>query len=255
MTQFMLKAVREAKVYTSWTDQNSEYEETIEIFVRNTLDPSISGQFLEDFSSTCQSIFVAGALNGLTLTLLKLMAPGVPDLYQGSELWDFSLVDPDNRRPVDFDRRSRLLNEIRTWDQKKLLSDWPSGAIKMRLLMVGLAYRKRCPELFSDGAYLPLRAENALANHVVAFARCLDGDAAIAVAPRLVSALLSGQTQPIVPPDIWEDTCIVLPEQLSGKRWLNLTNKQTINGETSLRLSEILNTFPVALLKAESCQK
>ena len=146
MTQFMLKAVREAKAHTSWTGQNAEYEEAIESFTRAALDPAGAQSFLRDFVAACEPVFLAGALNSLSQTAIKLTAPGVPDIYQGTELWDLSLVDPDNRRHVDFDQRQLLQKKIDELATDALLADWRSGAIKMRLLQAGLRLRSSAKE-------------------------------------------------------------------------------------------------------------
>ncbi|MGH6833926.1 MAG: malto-oligosyltrehalose synthase, partial [Methyloceanibacter sp.] len=138
MTEFILKAIREAKVHTSWTGQNEDYEEAVRKFTKTALDPTRAWPYLQDIVSTCQPIFVAGALNSLTQVAIKLVAPGVPDIYQGTEFWDLSLVDPDNRRPVDFESRRSKLDEIANMPIAHLVSAWRSGAIKMRLIQAAL---------------------------------------------------------------------------------------------------------------------
>ncbi len=248
MTQFMLKAVREAKAYTSWTSQNADYEGAIDAFAHRALDPQMSGAFLHDFQETCEPVFVAGALNGLTQTLLKLVAPGIPDIYQGTEFWDLSLVDPDNRRPVDFTARREALAKLGERDAGALVADWRSGAIKMRLVQTGLAVRAGMPELFAKGAYMPLTAEGPLAKHVVAFARQLGDDAVIAVAPRLPLGLLQGQSVPLIPPEAWADTAIALPAELAERGWRNLLDGGDHPPGARLRLGEVLRDSPVALL-------
>ncbi len=251
MAQFMLKAVREAKVYTSWTAQDADYERAVEQFTRRTLDAEVSPAFLDDFLGTCRPVFIAGALNGLTQTLLKLTAPGVPDIYQGAEGWDFSLVDPDNRRPVDFDARRQMLERIADADVAALVGNWISGAPKMHVMRAGLSLRARSPALFADGAYLPLGAEGARAEHVIAFARTHGADAVITVAPRFALGLLEGETAPLIPGGRWEDTRILLPEEMADRSWRNLLDGAHQERASALPLRELLPQFPVALLEAE----
>jgi (1->4)-alpha-D-glucan 1-alpha-D-glucosylmutase len=246
MTQFALKAAREAKVYTSWTAQHRSYEQALDHFVRRTLDPTRSRAFLYDFVDALQPIAIAGALNGLTQTLIKLAAPGVPDVYQGTELWDFSMVDPDNRRPVDFQRIARFAAGLDRCDV--LVRDWRSGAIKLHLLQVGLRLRAERPELFGSGAYVPLEAGGKHGHRVVAFARVLGGDAAIAVAPRLCLGLLQGCDVPMVPPSRWGKTIVALPAQLANRRWVNVGTGQHVVAKAELALDSILHVCPVALM-------
>ena len=248
MTQFMLKAGREAKQHTSWTDQDGDYERSVESFTRAALDPNRSRTFLDDFLNACQPIFVSGALNGLTQTLIKLIAPGVPDIYQGAELWDFSLVDPDNRSPVDFAKRRDMLERLSQRGLESILNNWKSGGAKLELVRCGLALRRRFPDLFAQGQYVPLTVKGAKAKHVIALAR-IEGDmAAIAIAPRLSFNLLDGREGPIIAPDLWQDTHIELPEDLARCNLRNCLDEQSFSSGLTLRLSEILQNFPVALM-------
>ena len=170
---YMIKASREAKVRTSWTAPDQEYEAGLERFVRRILDPQEGRAFLADLLAFQPRIALIGAVNGLAQTLLKLTAPGVPDTYQGCELWDLSLVDPDNRRPVDFELR-RAFSSKRA-DAGALLASWRDGRIKQHVVARTLALRRRHPELFETGHYEPLEAEGALADRVVAFAAAPNG--------------------------------------------------------------------------------
>ncbi len=251
MVQFMLKAVREAKVYTSWTAQDGDYEGAIEAFTRRALDPQASRRFFDDFLKTCHPIFVAGALNGLTQTLVKMIAPGVPDIYQGAEFWDFSLVDPDNRRPVNFTARREALEQSRAADPSALVADWMSGAVKMHVIETSLALRNAHPDLFASGDYVPLAADGPLAEHIVAFARVRAAGAVIAVAPRLALGLLESEAVPLIPPEDWHGTRIVLPQSLQSRNWRDAFAGATLAAEASIAVEEILTPFPVALLVAE----
>jgi (1->4)-alpha-D-glucan 1-alpha-D-glucosylmutase len=248
MAQFMLKAVREAKVYTSWTAQNANYERAIEDFTRATLDPATSMTFLQGFVLTCEPVFIAGALNSLSQAAIKLIAPGVPDIYQGSELWDLSLVDPDNRRPVDFDQREAVQADIREGWVDAYLTDWRSGAVKLHLLQSGLRLRAGAEELFERGDYVPLMAEGTEAKRVLAFARVLCEDAAIVIVPRMPLGLLHGQSTPLVPGQCWGDTAITLPQNLLGRPFRNMLTGESVPAERSFRLDRLLHRFSVAIL-------
>jgi (1->4)-alpha-D-glucan 1-alpha-D-glucosylmutase len=250
MIRFMLKAVREAKSFTSWTAQDADYEGTVEQFTRGALDPMRSRGFLDDFLRTCQPLFVAGALNGLSQTLIKLTAPGVPDIYQGCELWDFSLVDPDNRRPVDFGRRHELAHKNGADDPAALIRDWRSGAAKMHVLRAGLSLRARKPSLFAEGSYVPLAIAGPGADHLTAFARVHGAEAVIAVAPRLALGLLEGASEPLIPAARWLDTALQLPADLKGFRWHNLLVPGVEFSGKAVPVARLLAKFPCALLSA-----
>ncbi|MCD6034233.1 MAG: malto-oligosyltrehalose synthase, partial [Thermomicrobiales bacterium] len=173
---FMLKAARESQVHTSWVNPDPAYEDALQRFVRAALDTSRPNPFLEDFAALREMVAHAGAINALAQQLLKLTAPGVPDIYQGTELWDQSLVDPDNRRPVDYRQRTRLLRGLQRGRPGRrlaadLLETKADGRIKLYLTSRALACRATFPDLFARGAYIPLAAEGAAADHVVAFAR------------------------------------------------------------------------------------
>jgi (1->4)-alpha-D-glucan 1-alpha-D-glucosylmutase len=245
MAKFMSKAVREAKVYTSWTDQNAEYEDAIEDFTRAALDPARAHLFLGDFVSACEIIFRAGALNSISQTAIKLAAPGVPDIYQGAELWDLSLVDPDNRFSVDFDQRHSLQEVIDAMPVAALVANWRNGAIKMRLLRAGLKLRAVAPHVFEKGEYLPLMVEGKISEHVLAFARQLGPDAVVVIAPRLCLGLLGQDNLPLVPRACWDSTTVQVPDSLAGRHF-----RDVVTGEKILApfvLGEVLRRFPVAL--------
>ena len=251
MAQFMLKAVREAKVHTSWTGQDAEYETAVESFTRDALDPAKSGPFLQNFLAMCEPVFLAGALNSLSQTAIKLTAPGVPDIYQGAELWELSLVDPDNRRAVDYTQCQALQATISEASPDALLADWRSGAVKMRLLHAGLALRARAQELFASGDYVPLPVEGAAAENVLAFARISATQAVITIVPRMCLGFLEGQRTPCVPFERWRDTAVKLPPNLSGQNWLDVTTGETHAAQGSLSVGEVLRRFPVAVLASE----
>jgi (1->4)-alpha-D-glucan 1-alpha-D-glucosylmutase len=251
MTDFMLKAIREAKVHTSWTGQNAHYEEAVRSFTKAALEPARGRPYLQDVISTCQPIFVAGALNSLVQTAIKLVAPGVPDIYQGTELWDLSLVDPDNRRPVDFESRRSNLDARANIPIADLVRGWRNGAIKMRLIKAGLDLRAAAADIFNQGNYLPLTVEGTAAEHVLAFARMFGSDVVVLAAPRLGLRLLKGQTAPLVPHQRWRDTNIRLPEVLAKQLLYNVVTGETVTG-SALNLGQVLRNFPVGLLSTHA---
>jgi (1->4)-alpha-D-glucan 1-alpha-D-glucosylmutase len=231
---YMEKAIREAKVHTSWTDPNPEYEQAMQAFVEGVLADAEFTAELEAFVAALREPWYVSAL---AQTLLKLAAPGVPDTYQGTELWDLSLVDPDNRRPVDYDLRRRLLAELEGMVPEAIWVRRAEGLPKLYVIRQALALRARRPEFFGLRAgYTPLEARGAKAGHVVAFAR---GAGVVAVAPRLVMGL-GGE---------WGDTAIELP----AGRWRDELTGDTLEiGEGgTIGLGELLRRFPVALLARE----
>lgn len=231
MTAYMEKAVCEAKVLTSWTQRNEIYEQGVLDFVRNVMQDVEFRDMLEKF---VLPLVMPGRINSLAQTLIKLTAPGVPDIYQGTELWDSSLVDPDNRRPVDFQQRSKLLAELDSISVEEVVDRFNEGLPKLWLICKALRLHNRRPELFgANGSYTPVEAFGAKAGHVVAFMR---GNVAMTVVPRLVLGL-GGK---------WGDTAV----DLGSGRWRNeLTGDQFQGGE--IRLSQITKRFPVGLLVKE----
>lgn len=223
LRDYMLKAVKEAKVHSSWLYPNEAYDQAVIDFVNKTLAGPRAGRFLASFLPFQQRIAKLGMINSLSQLILKLISPGVPDIYQGSELWDLSLVDPDNRRPVDFSQRSKLLNDLEPLlgnDEKGIMNDeptssstadssfilhhsslggvqriaemlehWEDGRIKLMLLACGLRLRRQCPKVFSQGEYLALRAVGEQADHVVAILRRHEDLLALAIVPRLMACL------------------------------------------------------------------
>lgn len=256
---YMEKASREAKQHTNWTDRNAAYDEALAGFVSSVIgDPEFVGmleQFLPD-------VIVAGRINSLAQTLLKLTTPGVPDLYQGTELWDLSLVDPDNRRPVDYGVREEALKHLERESRSRTVplttgtfreaSD--DGRIKMSVIHRTLHFRRLHELLYRKGDYLPLSATGVRTMHVCAFARSLGGTIAITVVPRLVHGLAGGRDPIPVGGEIWGDTRLALPPALSGCRLRNVftgahLEVRALGGNPSVMLAEVLADFPVALLE------
>ena len=263
---YMLKALHEAKVHTSWINPNAEYDEAIREFVGRILDEGANRPFLDDFRTFQRRVSEYGLYNSLSQTLLKLTSPGVPDTYQGTELWDFSLVDPDNRRPVDYDRRRRMLEDLRPAAEsaggdlrdlaRDLVASKEDGRIKLYVTHRSLACRREHPGLFTAGEYIPLAAEGSKAAHLFAFAR-RDGDAAAVVAvPRLVARLAPEPGHPPMGAEIWQDTRLTLRGLNPTLRWRvaftgEVLTPEVRDGQPSLAAADLFAHFPVALLVAD----
>jgi (1->4)-alpha-D-glucan 1-alpha-D-glucosylmutase len=237
LRQYLEKAAREAKTYTSWIAPNTAYEEALLAFGEAVLNDQ---EFCEDFLRFQKRFALYGALNALSQAVLKAMSPGVPDFYQGSELWDFSLVDPDNRRPVDYQQRSALLRKMKAVSEKldlaTLLRRWSDGRVKMFVTWKVLELRARRPELFRDGSYEPLDA----GRNLCAFGR--DRDVIVAV-PRLLTSLVKPGVFPIG--EVWGDRTLA-----AGGRWKNIFTGDKIEGE-AIPLSQVFERFPLAVLERD----
>ncbi len=254
MVAFMIKATREAKRHTFWTRPNAEYELAVEHFVRTILDPQRSAAFLADFARFEARIAPIGALNGLAQCLLKLTVPGVPDIYQGTEMWDLSLVDPDNRRRVDFPHRKDTLADMAdALDPTRLtalIETWRDGRIKQYVIARTLWVRSRWPSLFASGEYIPLEIAGERADKALAFMRREGGTMLVVVVPRLVADLLDGVDRPLPPEDRWADTTVALPPSGDASILRDVfTGRQWPTAEP-LRLEDLLQRFPVAALFA-----
>lgn len=259
---YMLKAIREAKVHTSWINPNREYEEGVSAFVQALLGSTERNLFLDDFLLLARRIIPLGCLNSLSQTLLKLTAPGVPDLYQGTELFDLSLVDPDNRRPVDHATRQRLLDEITAMAQpnskkradqvRALLNTVEDGRAKLYLIWRALTLRRQHPGWFAEGDYLPLGTAGAKADHLCAFARNHQGQGIITVAPRWFSRLVSDQHPVPLGPVVWGDTWVEAPTVV-GDGYINVFTGEAVTvgkreGRSGFAADTLLANFSVALL-------
>jgi (1->4)-alpha-D-glucan 1-alpha-D-glucosylmutase len=226
--QYMLKACREAKLRTSWQEPNVGYEENIKGFVDRVLQ---NEEFLKSLVEFVEPLVLPGRINSLAQTLIKLVVPGVPDLYQGNELWDLSLVDPDNRRPVDYHQRMQLLTRCRSMSAAEATADWDSGLPKLWLIDRLLSLRVAQPEEFSEGSrYQPLVAQGPHLGNLFAFRR---GDNLIAAVPRLMLSIANQ----------WEETRLPLP---SGT-WENIFTLETVSASVSA--TQLFGSFPVALLR------
>lgn len=250
---YMVKAVREAKVHTAWIKPDEAYEEAVLSFIDNILREDEANTFLQEFLPFKRKVAHFGMLNSLTETLIKMTAPGVPDFYQGTEYWNFSLVDPDNRRPVNYERRKSSLQEIRTRSVSDLtglitdlLATMEDGRIKQFLIYQALRFRHRNPLLFQEGDYLPLEVIGPGRGHLIAYARRLKNSCAITVAPRHLAGWLQEGALP-VGHDVWQETYLSLP--MSGPvDWQDMLSGAHVAGETEMAIGTILKRLPVSIL-------
>ncbi|WP_339542591.1 malto-oligosyltrehalose synthase [Pseudomonas sp. JAI120] len=241
--QWQQKALREAKLQSSWSAPNEAYEQGVEAFLTRLL-LSDEGQPLRSaIGSAAQAIAPAGAVNGLAQTLLRITVPGVPDLYQGDEFWDFSLVDPDNRRPVDFTARQHALNTLP--DIGELLFNWRDGRIKQTLIAHVLALRKAHPDVFRNGRYTALEVVGRHAERVVAFCREHQGKRLLVVVPRWSHDLLENGVHPQINAQVWGDTRVKLPFAMSTQNWKGLFHTGAVTPDKELLISTALGDFPV----------
>jgi len=239
---FVEKALREAKLRTNWGDSNDDYENAVLGYARHLLSPDNS-LFLNDFYATIRPFIRAGLVNSLTQTVIKMIAPGVPDIYQGSEVLNFSLVDPDNRRLPDFDELEQLLvnNEKPAWDDE---TAWTSGQLKQHVVAVLARYRQQEPALFLQGDYFPLETTGDHADKVIAFARQANGDAVIVAAPRLV---FDEQKVGFTQPEGRFAAQVLLPAPLAHHTYRDLLSGREINVTGRLDLSTWPPDQPVVL--------
>jgi len=261
LEEYMLKAVREAKTRTSWVRGNSEYEDALIAFIRSLfLMENNDTSFLQDVHHFVCRIARPGFWNSLSRTLVQLTAPGTPDIYQGDELWNFVLVDPDNRQPVDFACRQRLLDEavtkmestrdIRHEYLTQLLQHAEDGRIKLHVIRTVLNTRREYPHVFASGRYLPLQVHGAHREHLVAFARATNDRAIIVVAPRLTTGLVEHAADAPCGATVWADTSIELPAHLQNHNWVSLLTREELPASASptLNAADALNHFPAGLL-------
>ncbi|HZU30626.1 MAG TPA: malto-oligosyltrehalose synthase, partial [Candidatus Angelobacter sp.] len=257
--QYMTKAVHEAKVNLSWINDDPQYVEALQQFIEKILKPgndSRPNTFLDEMQAFMQAIEFFGAINSLAQRLLTITSPGNPDIYQGAELWDFSLVDPDNRRPVDYALRQRLLTELDhraeagnlTWLCTELLQDYRDGRIKMWTTMQALRLRRDRRDLFHVGQYLPLKATGAKQEHVVAFAREHNNQVAIVAVPRLSYTLARGKVRAPLN-ELWENTELPVTSHTAEYLENVFTGERIrVSPERTLLCRELFAHFPVALL-------
>lgn len=264
MESHMLKALREAKVNSSWTNPDPSYEERVIAFQRAILDRGRGNTFLEDFRLFQKKIAHFGIWNSLSQTLLKITSPGVPDFYQGTEVWNLSLVDPDNRQPVDYTRlaemlkglRKRMSNERiqRAKLARELVDTRDDGRIKMYLIHIALTFRQQHQLLFKEGSYIPLGCTGRHDQHICAFARQRGEEIAIVAVPRLVVGLTRGERIPPMGNDVWGRSALLLPSDLSRGQYRNIFTDELVQvvkmgNEQGLPLASLFASYPVALLE------
>jgi (1->4)-alpha-D-glucan 1-alpha-D-glucosylmutase len=257
---YMLKAMREAKVFTSWINPSEEHERAMRHFVETILAPDNTA-FLDDFAQFHRRIAQLGVYNSLAQVALKIAAPGIPDLYQGTEIWDFSLVDPDNRRPVDYALRRTLLAGLdadvqargRTAVSAGLMASPFDHRLKLFTVATMLRFRQTQREVFDNGAYLPLATAGTRQAHVFAFSRSYAGRDVIVAVPRLLAPLLPDEEAAPLGDRVWGDTVLVLPTLAAAGYHNILTNRcvpLTRTGDhVTLRAADVFEQFPVALLE------
>ena len=255
---YVIKAAKEAKVHTSWIDPNPDYEHALAGFVDAILKPSRQNRFFADILRFQRRIAFWGAFNALAQALLKIASPGVPDSYQGTELWDFSLVDPDNRRPVDFTKRLRFLQDLKRRETNglvplisELLANWEDGRIKLFVTSKALHFRRDQSRLFVEGDYVPLHAAGKRKEHVCAFARQKEGAWALIAVPRLLTKLVPDGKPPLGK-RVWGTDRLVLPGG-APQRWVNVFTGETMTvspgaGKKVLPLKSVFQHCVVALL-------
>jgi (1->4)-alpha-D-glucan 1-alpha-D-glucosylmutase len=245
----MVKSMREAKRHTTWAAPNTAYEEGMLGFVREALDPARSTALLDAFLPFQERIARLGFRNSLVQTALKLTLPGMPDIYQGTELWDLSLVDPDNRRPVDYGRRTGLLEEVsaalardRGGTTAAMLEEWHDGRFKLALTATLLAHRREHPALYAEGVYEPIAASGPKADHLCAFARSHGEDTLLVIAARFPARL---ETEPG-----WGNTTLAWPQAAAGAtHWRDLLSGRIVErrGEV-VTAGALVGEQPVAVL-------
>ncbi|HEX5470776.1 MAG TPA: hypothetical protein VFW73_02765 [Lacipirellulaceae bacterium] len=238
---YALKAAREGKQETSWTSPDENYERALQDFIAGVLDPVRSAEFLTSFAEFSARTSLLGALSGLSQLALKALLPGVPDFFQGTEFWDLSFVDPDNRRPVDFDARQRELNRMPS-DWAELASNWRDGRIKLALTGRLLDLRARFPELLRRGSYECLTCKGTHSDHVIAFSRTLKRQQIVVAIGRHLGPLTTGGR---TWPKGW-DAVLPTPLKASYEDLLQVIPAKRIR---ELNCAELFHPFPISALR------
>ncbi len=249
---YLIKAVREAKIHTEWLQPDTDYEKAFVEFVARILNDTEDNSFLEEFLSFHQRIAYYGVFNSLSQVLLKITSPGLPDLYQGSELWDLNLVDPDNRRTVDFRKRKQYLDEIRLAEKgalgeyiSQLFADIPSGKIKLFTIYQALQARKTYPELFQESEYTPLKVNGRWKQHVLAFLRQTGDTGMMVVIPRFVTDLIQPGDLPFGE-EVWEDTMVEISLQKGA--WRDILTGESVEMSQSVSVGKLFSSYPGAVV-------
>jgi len=241
LKQYVTKALREGKTHTSWMNVNEDYERRVLAFVDSLY---VTEDFLSDFDRLQKKIAYFGALSSLSQLVLKITSPGIPDLYRGTEVWDLSLADPDNRRPVDFSARFQMFDELKKSARpSELLKNWTDGRIKMYVAWKTLTLRRSQSDLFLEGEYIPLRTAGARQDHIIAFARRLNDQWCLVAVPRLMAKLTRAGTPPLGA-KVWQDTTIELPDG-APSQWTNALTGEKVT--SPLLAANLFSTLPVAV--------
>ena len=259
MRTYMIKALKEGKRHTSWVHENQDYEQAMMAFVESSLVGESAPAFLASFVPFQRRLAWFGMINSLSQLLLRIGSPGVPDIYQGSELWNFSLVDPDNRRPVDFSLRQRLLQEVQSASRAEMLDNWMDGRAKLFTLTRALCFRRDHADLFLHGDYEPL-SRDVDDPHLIAFSRRRDREEAIVVVPRFLAAMMGGVPRSPLGMERWRMTSIRLPRRLNASKLRNVFTNETIEPLVHrdvpwLLLGNAFQSWPVALLYADGVRE
>jgi len=253
LENYMIKAVREAKVYTSWININAEYEQALINFIKRVLNSHPSHLFWKEFLPFQKELSLRGYINSVSQILLKITSPGVPDFYQGNELWKYSLVDPDNRTPVDYASYQQVFNEIKPLLEREI-SDisvfFPleSGKLKLFIISALLNFRSNHSMLLKKGNYTPLFPIGEKADKIISFSRNFDNQTLITIVPRIFYDAVSKEKPFPVGEDIWADTQIIMPENLSQFCWQDILTKKYHHKTKVLKISDILDKMPVSVL-------
>ena len=265
--QYMFKAIREAKEHSSWANPNTAYENAVNEFIHAILGRKPKNRFLHSFEEFQSRVARIGLFNSLSQTLVKLTCPGVPDIYQGNELWNFSLVDPDNRRAVDYSRRQELLRELQNLEKEPgceprcrvrgFLNSVEDGRAKLFLISKTLNFRREHAAFFQNARYVPLMAQGVGASHLCAFTRQSERETVIVAVPRLCATLLGDKRQSPVGTDVWGQTVLQIPGDIHCPEFRNVLTGETVQTHTNeggayLSVSDLFSNFPLALLAGEA---
>lgn len=253
LKKYVVKTIREAKVHGNWIEPNEAYEQAAVGFVEKLFQRPQNDTFWNDFQDFWHPIHKYGLIGSLSQTLMKMACPGIPDFYQGTECWDLNLVDPDNRRPVDYSKPARLLKQLDEQHPKNraeflewLISQRDTGIMKLFIIRKTLHLRKQQAALFADGEYTPLETEGTHNDHIIAFARIRNKKHALVFVPRLVSGISEPGQMPLGK-NVWKDTRVLIPEPLHGQN-INIFTGEQINLKNEVFIAEIFNWFPVSLI-------
>ncbi len=261
---YILKAIREAKINSSWISPNEAHEEAVMAFLDAILSGNEKNRFLREFAAFHKIVSHYGMFNSLSQTLLKITAPGIPDFYQGTEIMEFSLVDPDNRRPVNYQVRIDMLGQLKKRESEigplalagELISENMDGRTKLFLTHKALRYRHNNHLLFMQGAYIPVESRGPRKDHVCSFARSNANKGVLVIAPRFVSGLIHGINEAPLGEKIWGETCIIIPHEISADGFRDVFSGEKViasrkYGERVLYIREVLKHFPFAMLEGD----